>query len=256
MRATTYGLGRVLDRVFSWKPPRVLLGLGGTATLDGGAGMARAIGYRFLGEKAEELDGTPEHLLRLHAIQSPARSRTSLRIRCVALCDVANTLTGRCGSATVFGPQKGASPEEVRSVGRALERLARVIERDLGIDVGDLPGAGAAGGLGAGCRAFLGGRLVPGAREVMRLTGFDRTLEGIDLIVTGEGSFDEGNRKGKVVSEIITLAARRGIPVVLLCGQATWRPRHPRVEIWPLGPLTKADDFRKAGKRLVQQRFS
>lgn len=256
MRATTYGLGRVLARVFTWKPPSVLLGLGGTATLDGGAGMARALGYRFLGTKGEELDGSPEQLLRLRTIEGPARSQRAPRIRCVALCDVANELAGPRGSAAVFGPQKGASPAESDLAGRALERLGRIVEHDLGIAVARLPGAGAAGGLGAGCRAFLGGRLTNGTRQVMRLVGFDRSLEGVDLVVTGEGSYDEGSRKGKVVSEMIALAVRRKIPVVLLCGRATLRPGDPGVRIMPLGVHVGNGDLQNAGKCLVQQRFS
>jgi glycerate kinase len=221
METSTYGVGLVVSEVLSWRPPAILVGLGGSATVDCGLGAARALGYRFISECGGELDGRGSDLGRLARIQRPAKaSAPGPSVKVIALCDVRNSLVGPDGAAETFAAQKGASSDEIGRLVSGLERVAEVIESDLGIRVADVRGGGAAGGLGAGLHAFVGAELVEGASEVMRLTGLNtRKLTGVDLVVTGEGSYDRGSRAGKVVHEVSAFCQSLGIPIVVVCGQ-------------------------------------
>ena len=145
-------------------------------------------------------------------------------------CDVDNPLVGPEGAAAVYGPQKGASPADVALLDRALRRLADVLRRDLGLDVATVPGAGAAGGLGAGLIAFLGATLRPGIDVVMGATRFEERLRGAGLVISGEGKLDEQSMHGKVPAGVLRAGSRLGVPVVLICGQVTVRPAGVRCE--------------------------
>jgi glycerate kinase len=217
-RTSTFGFGQLLDAVRRTGVSEVIAGIGGSATNDGGAGMAQALGYRLLDAAGHDLARGGAALAKLDRID-PSRvdpGWTSVKVK--VACDVTNPLTGRLGASAVYGPQKGADEAMVRRLDAVLERLAAVIERDLGKRVGDVPGAGAAGGAGAGLIAFLGADLVPGAPLIVEASGFDQMLEGADLVITGEGRADSQTAYGKAPGEVAKRAQRATIPVLLLAG--------------------------------------
>jgi glycerate 2-kinase len=217
-RASTFGFGQLMEAARQPGVVHFILGIGGSATNDGGAGMAQALGYHLLDSGGNELPRGGAALARLARIDASGFRPWSPPVQVRVACDVTNPLTGPQGASAVYGPQKGADPEAVRELDAALERLADVIERDLGKRVKDLPGAGAAGGTGAGLVAFLGATLEPGAPLVVGATGFDHQLPGTDLVFTGEGRADEQTAYGKAPGEVAKRAAAAGIPVVLLAG--------------------------------------
>jgi glycerate kinase len=219
MRATTRGTGELILAAAEEGADSVLVCIGGSATNDGGAGMAQALGVRLLDEQGADILSGGEGLLRLARIDATPLHPLVRSLRVVVATDVDNPLTGPLGASAVYGPQKGASPENVAVLDRALAHYAAVIHRDLGIDVRDVPGAGAAGGLGAGLIVFLGARLRPGAEVVMEAVGLERRLERADLVVTGEGTFDEQSLRGKAPGAVLTLARAHGVPAVVLCGR-------------------------------------
>jgi glycerate kinase len=253
MRTSTYGVGLVVREVLSWSPPAILVGLGGSATVDCGLGAARALGYRFISEGGGELDGTGGDLGRLARIQRPAQaSAPGSSAKIIALCDVRNSLVGPDGAAETFGAQKGASSEEIGRLVSGLERVAEIIESDLGIRVANVRGGGAAGGLGAGLHAFVGAELVEGAPEVMRLTGLNtKKLSGVDLVVTGEGSYDRGSRAGKVVHEVIACCQSSGVPIVVVCGQWDADMPPPSLKVIHSQGVISEIDLREIGSALA-----
>ncbi len=228
-RATTRGTGELL-RVACREAGEVLVCIGGSATNDGGAGMAQALGIRLLDGSGRELEPGGAALLRLAAIDASALDGNARRATFLVACDVDNPLTGPQGASAVYGPQKGATPEDVAMLDRALGHLADVIRSDLGLDVREMPGAGAAGGLGAGLVAFLGAELRPGVEVVMEAVGFADRLARADLVVTGEGRLDEQSLHGKVPDGVVRAARAAGTPAVILCGRAEVRPDGVRVE--------------------------
>lgn len=221
LRASTRGVGELLRSAAEHDAPSVVLGLGGSGTVDGGTGMARALGWSFLDRAGRELDDGGASLVDLVSVRPP--SSNPLAGRVVALADVANPLVGRSGAARVYGPQKGAGPEAVELLDEALGRLADVLEADLGLSVADLPGAGAAGGLGAGAVAFLGAELVPGAEWMIEQAGLRELVSSVDVLVTGEGRFDVQSGMGKLTGQVLDVARTAGLPVVLVCGEVEGR---------------------------------
>jgi glycerate kinase len=217
-RASTYGFGQLLEAVLEDGVSGVIAGIGGSATNDGGAGMAQALGYRLLDANGKELGRGGAALARLDRIDPSAFDHRWDSVRVKVASDVTNPLIGPRGASAVYGPQKGADAEAVRELDAALARLAAVIERDLGKRVADVPGAGAAGGLGAGLLAFLNASLVPGAPLVVEAAGLDAHLEGAGLVITGEGQVDEQTAYGKAPGEVARRAHSAGVPVVLLAG--------------------------------------
>jgi len=191
--------------------------------------MAQALGVRLLDERDEEIPDGGAGLLELSRIDLSSLDPAVRLTRVVVASDVDNPLTGPRGSASVFGPQKGASPEQVVLLDRALAHLAAVIERDLGVDVRDLPGAGAAGGLGAGLVAFLGARIRPGVEVVMGAVGFAERLDASDMALTGEGRVDGSSLSGKVVGAVLRAARERGKRAAVLCGEAALMPEGTQV---------------------------
>ncbi|MCO5166449.1 MAG: glycerate kinase [Planctomycetes bacterium] len=220
--ATSRGLGDLLLAVADAGLTEVIVGLGGTGTNDGGAGLAQALGARLLDADGRDLPPGGAALARLDRVEPGSRLtalRAALHVTCA--CDVLSPLTGPEGASLVFGPQKGASPEVARALDAALARWGEALRRDLGADVAGLPGAGAAGGLGAGLAALLGARLVSGADLVLDAVGFDARAAGADLVVTGEGSLDAQTRRAKAPLLALRRARALGRPVVALAGQVT-----------------------------------
>jgi glycerate kinase len=216
-RASTYGFGQLLEEVRKTGVSSVIAGIGGSATNDGGAGMAQALGYRLLDAAGRDLPRGGAALVHLDRIERP-RDLWWASVGVKVACDVDNPLTGPHGASAVYGPQKGADVQAVRELDAALARLAAVIERDLGKRVSDVPGAGAAGGAGAGMIAFLDAHLVPGASLVVEASGFDAKLQDADLVITGEGQADEQTAYGKAPGEVAKRAKKARIPVLLIAG--------------------------------------
>ena len=219
LRTTTLGTGEMIRAALDRGARRILLGIGGSATVDGGMGMASALGVRFLDARGRAVEPTGAGLWRVDRIDASGRDARIRKTEVVVACDVTNPLCGPRGAAAVFGPQKGATPAMVRILDAGLRNLARVIRRDLGADVLRLPGGASAGGLGAGLVAFLGARLAPGIRMVMEAAELPRRLRGADLAVTGEGSFDFQSACGKVVSGVAAEARKAGVPLLVLAGR-------------------------------------
>ncbi len=216
-RATTRGVGELIRAALDAGCRRLLLGIGGSATNDGGAGMAQALGFRLLDAAGEELPPGAAPLARLGRIERDADPRLSECTVEVAV-DVQNPLCGPRGATAVYGPQKGVRPEQVAELDAALRRLGEVIARDLGREVLELPGGGAAGGLGAGLAGFLGARLRPGFAIVADAVDLERHVQAADLVVSGEGRLDGQTPFGKTVAGLAAVAQRHGKPLVALVG--------------------------------------
>ncbi len=219
--ATTRGTGELISHALDMGYRDIIVAVGGSATNDGGTGMARALGARFLGKGGVEIPDGGAPLTELERIDLSHLDSRIREARIAVACDVANPLLGEKGASAVYGPQKGASPEEVRILEDALARLAQVTARDVVPGLEDRPGSGAAGGLGFGLMAFLGAKALPGARLVMELTGFYQMLEEADMVLTGEGKLDEQTGFGKTVVTVVEEAGKRDIPVVALAGMVT-----------------------------------
>ncbi len=215
---TTYGVGELVSEALDAGARRLIIGLGGSATNDGGAGMAVALGARLLNASGDEIPPGGIALARLDRVDASGLDPRLAGARVIGASDVTNPLCGPEGASHIYGPQKGASPEAVRELDAALENYARVIERDLGVAVRDVPGAGAAGGLGAGIIAFLGAEIRPGVDVVAEVVGLRERLDGADLVVTGEGRLDGQTRYGKTVAGVARLASAVGVPVIVVPG--------------------------------------
>jgi glycerate 2-kinase len=218
LEATSYGTGELIRAALDLGARELVLGIGGSATTDGGAGMASALGVRFLDQAGRSLPPGGAALLRLARIDTAGLDPRIRRVRVTVAADVDNPLVGPEGAAAVYGPQKGASPEDVLLLDSALRRYAGALRADLGLDLAGTPGAGAAGGLGAGAIAFLGATLRSGIDLVLELIGFDAAVTGADLIVTGEGKVDFQSLRGKAPFGVARAAAAHGVPVVVLAG--------------------------------------
>ncbi|HCP62318.1 MAG TPA: glycerate kinase [Actinobacteria bacterium] len=219
LRTATYGTGQLIEAAAASGLRRLLVCIGGSASNDGGAGMAQAVGVRLLDAQGRDLAPGGAALLELALIDLSGLDRRVAAMRVIVATDVDNPLTGPNGAAAVYGPQKGASPEDVALLDRALGHFAAVIHRDLGVDVRNEPGAGAAGGLGAGLIAFLGAHMRPGVEVVMEAVGLRKRLQGADVVVTGEGSFDEQSLRGKTPAGVLRAAEELRVPAIVVCGQ-------------------------------------
>jgi glycerate 2-kinase len=217
-RTTTRGTGELLLAAIDAGARRVILGIGGSATNDGGAGLAQALGYRLLDGQGGDLGPGGGALRRLDRIDPAGRDPRLQGVEIAVACDVDNPLCGPRGASAVYGPQKGADAGMVRELDQNLARLAAVIARDLGGAVADLPGAGAAGGLGAGLVAFAGGRLGRGIDLVVGAVRLADRLRGADLCLTGEGGLDGSSAFGKTAVGVARLARSLGCPTLALAG--------------------------------------
>ncbi len=218
LNATTYGLGEVILEALEAGYRRFILGIGGSATNDAGAGMAQALGVRLLDADGAELPPGGAALSRLVRIDVSGLDPRAVDAEFDVACDVNNPLTGPEGASAVYGPQKGATPEMIEQLDAALSNFAGVVRHDLGADVNDVPGSGAAGGLGGGIMAFLGGRLRPGVDIVLDTVDLASRLDGADLIITGEGCMDFQTVYNKAPIGVARLAGERNIPVIGVSG--------------------------------------
>ena len=214
---TTRGTGELILRALGEAPDRLIVGIGGSATNDAGAGMAQALGYRLL--DAEGCDVAPggAALSRLARIVRPGM-RPWDGVDIVVACDVTNPLTGPKGASRVYGPQKGATPSDVAELDAALAHFADIVYRDLGIGIQHMPGAGAAGGLGGGLVAFLGATIRRGVEIMAEASGLEAAVEGTDLVFTAEGRLDGQSVHGKTPVGVAHIAQRHGVPCVALAG--------------------------------------
>lgn len=217
-RTTTNGVGMLLRHAVENGCNELLLGLGGSCTNDGGCGCAAALGTRFFdadGNPFVPVGGTLGNIAR---IDNRETEKLLDGVTLTLMSDVDNPLCGVRGAAHVFGPQKGADAAMVERLDAGLAHLASVIERDLGARVADIPGAGAAGGMGAGCMAFLGARMRSGIEAVLDLVDFDAQIDSADLVITGEGRIDSQSVHGKVISGIAKRTQPRGVPLIAIVG--------------------------------------
>jgi glycerate kinase len=218
MQATTFGVGELLRVALDHGAQHIILGIGGSATSEGGTGLARALGARFLDAHGDELPGNAAALGRIRNIDLEQLDPRLVQTRIDVICDVDNPLLGEQGAASIFAPQKGASPAQVAEIEAGLDNLASLVERQLGRDIRELRGGGAAGGLGAGLVAFLQAELRPGAAVVLELTGYEAALDGASLVLTAEGQLDSQTARGKAPAEVARLADRHGIPCIAIAG--------------------------------------
>jgi glycerate kinase len=210
--ASTYGTGLMMLDAIRCGAKRIIIGIGGSATNDGGTGMARALGFRFLDEKGEELQNLPRDLDRLHRIEKPIGSFAEV----IVACDVTNPLLGPEGCTRVYGPQKGV--EDFAYFESRLERLAKIVERDLGVNPAEVPGAGAAGGLGFGLMAFCGAKLTSGFDLIADLIDLRCRVAAADFVITGEGRIDAQTLHGKGPMGVALMARELGKPVAAIAG--------------------------------------
>jgi len=228
MTASTFGTGQLLRAALDAGARHVVLAVGGSASTDGGAGMAQALGARLLGSTGQDVSPGGAGLADLASIDISALDRRLADTEVVVASDVDNPLVGARGAAAVYGPQKGASEQDVAVLDAALSHYAAVVARDLGLDVAHTPGAGAAGGTGAGALAFLDARLTSGIELVLDVIGFADALAGADLVITGEGSLDEQSLAGKAPVGVARAAAAAGVPVIALVGRLEVTPEQLR----------------------------
>lgn len=265
--ATTFGVGEQLLAAVHEGSDEIVVGLGGSASNDGGCGAAAACGVRFLDADGAEFVPVGSSLHRISRVDVTGLEPALARAQITAMCDVDNPLTGPEGASYVFGPQKGADLEAIALLDAGLAHLAEVIRGDLGVEVEHLAGAGAAGGMGAGLVAFLGAGLRNGIDVVLETAGFEDLLAGADAVVTGEGSFDSQSLRGKVIHGMAARARAAGVPVHVLAGRVAegLEPEYTHLgirsaqAITPPGiPLTeamaRADEFlRESAEALAEQ---
>src|SRR6266571_3115105 len=243
---TTYGVGELIRAALDRGSRRFIIGIGGSATNDGGAGMAQALGASLLTDEAREIARGGAALATLARISTEKIDPRIQECSVEVASDVNNPLCGPTGASAVYGPQKGATPEMVTELDAALAHYASIIERDLGLAVKDVPGAGAAGGLGAGLMTFLHATLRPGAQIVLEAVHLEERLRTADLVITAEGQIDAQTAYGKSVGAVAALAKRYGLPVVALAGslgenyQTVYTLGVDAVAVLPSGPMVLA----------------
>ncbi len=224
VRASTRGVGELIGAAMEAECSQVVVGLGGSATVDGGIGAANALGVRFLDDRDHEIQPIGESLSRIARVDMRSLDRRVRRLELIALCDVSNPFLGPNGAARVFGPQKGATPEQVERLEAGLENLVRVC-REAGLPCHpDATGAGAAGGLGFGLATFLGAELRPGAPFILDLLKFKERAARADLVITGEGRMDAQTASGKAAAAVAISAAELGKPVIAIVGSTDRAP--------------------------------
>lgn len=215
---TSFGTGEMIKDALKRGFTDISIAIGGSATNDGGMGCMRALGARFLDDKGEELSGRGEDLIRVSAIDVSGLDPRLSQVKLTVMCDVNNPLCGRDGAAYTFGKQKGGTPPVLDQLEKGMENYRNRIIEKFGINPDEIPGSGAAGGLGAALCVFLGGQLKSGIETVLDLINFDSRLEGVSLVVTGEGRADWQSCFGKVMQGIGQRCRKRGIAAVALTG--------------------------------------
>ena len=217
-RTTTYGVGQLMAAALDAGCKKLVVGLGGSATNDGGCGAAAALGAVFLDKNGTSFVPVGRTLKQVDHIDLRNLHPRLKEVPVIAMCDVDTPLCGPTGAAAVFGPQKGADPAMVARLDAGLQNLADVVRRDTGKEILDLPGAGAAGGMGGGMAALLGAQMQMGIETVLDTVGFNAMLDGAEMVFTGEGKLDTQSLRGKVVLGVAHRAQKAGVPVVAVVG--------------------------------------
>ena len=217
-KTTTFGVGELIIDAINSGAKKIILGLGGSATNDGGCGMASALGVKFKDEQDQEFIPTGGTLSQIYKIDMNNIYSKIKDVEFVSMCDVDNPLCGRLGASAVFAPQKGADEDMVKLLDEGLAHLAKIIKRDLHIEVKDIKGAGAAGGLGAGSIAFLQSKLTKGIDVVLDTINFDELVSKADIVFTGEGKFDSQSLHGKVIMGVANRSQKYKTPVIVVTG--------------------------------------
>lgn len=221
MITTTSGTGELIYDALEKGAKEIILGIGGSATNDGGMGMANALGYQFLDEHGKELVPIGQNLSKVKSIDDSNKHVRLKEVKIKVACDVTNHFYGLNGAAYIYAAQKGASENEIIVLNNGLHNLAEVIKSNYNIDLQKINGAGAAGGVGGGALTFLDGELISGINLIKELADFDTTIDGADWIITGEGQLDEQTLSGKTIDGVITSAKIKNIPVAALCGSVS-----------------------------------
>ena len=256
-KTTTYGVGQLMAHALSRGAKRLVLGLGGSATNDGGCGAAAALGAEFLDVKGRAVVPTGGTRTQIAQIRMGGLRETMAGAEVTVMCDIDNPLCGPAGAAAVFGPQKGADAAMVARMDAGLRHLAETLEKDVGMEVLTLAGGGSAGGFGAGAAAFFGGQLRMGIDVVLDITDFDRKCRGASLVITGEGHLDSQSLRGKTVVGVARRARALGVPAAALVGgcetalDAVYAegvsgvfPIHPALCTWPQAAARTEEDLR------------
>jgi glycerate kinase len=217
-KTTTFGVGELIIDAVNSGAKKIILGLGGSATNDGGCGMAAALGVKFKDEQDQEFIPTGGTLSQIYKIDMNNIYSKIKDVEFISMCDVDNPLCGRLGASAVFAPQKGADEDMVKLLDEGLAHLAKIIKRDLHIEVKDIKGAGAAGGLGAGSIAFLQSKLTKGIDVILDTIKFDELVSKADIVFTGEGKFDSQSLHGKVVMGVANRSQKYKTPVIVVTG--------------------------------------
>lgn len=221
MITTTYGTGELIKKAMDMGAKTILIGIGGSATNDGGAGMIQALGGKLLDENGKQISFGGGELSKIKKIDLSELDSRIKNIKFIAACDVQNPLTGETGAANVFGRQKGATEEMVKILDNNLKHYAELIRKDVKVDVENIPGAGAAGGLGAGLMAFLNAELRKGIDIVVEYSKLEEKIKGADFVITGEGSIDAQTRFGKTPYGVVSVAKKHGVPNITLAGNVS-----------------------------------
>ncbi len=243
---TTYGVGELILAALDYGSRHFIIGIGGSATNDGGAGMAQALGAALLSRHGTQIARGGAALATLAHISTTTMDPRLQECTVEVACDVTNPLCGPTGASAVYGPQKGATPEMVEELDSALAHYAQIIEQDLGMSVREIPGAGAAGGLGAGSMAFLHATLRPGAQIVFEAIHLEERIRTANLVITAEGQIDAQTAYGKSVGSVAEIAKRYGLPVLALAGslgdnyRVVYELGVDAVATLPSGPMTLA----------------
>ncbi|MDP2526466.1 glycerate kinase [Maribacter dokdonensis] len=221
METTTLGTGELIYDALEKGATEIILGIGGSATNDGGMGMANALGFRFLDEKGLELSPIGKHLSKVKTIDDSNKHHRLDGVKVKVACDVTNPFYGLQGAAYIYGAQKGASENEIIFLNQGLCNFAEIIKNRYEIDLQKVSGSGAAGGVGGGALVFLNGELISGNNLVKELADFDNAINGADWIITGEGQLDEQTLSGKTIDGVVKSAKSKNIPVAALCGSVS-----------------------------------
>jgi glycerate kinase len=258
LQASSFGTGELIKAALNKKVSRIFLCVGGSATIDGGAGLLQALGFRFLDKHKKELNNLPESLAELDTIDSSGINERIMHCRLSVLCDVENVLLGKEGAAEIFGPQKGASPADVKKLEASLSKLRDAILQQTGKNISRIKHGGAAGGVAAGLFALLNAELVNGIDQFLLLTGFDKVLEKADLLITGEGSIDDQTLQGKGAFGVAKKAKEKGIPVIGLAGKVPLETSKTLQQYFDVllsinhGPMELSEAIQQTDKNLVR----
>ncbi len=254
---STFGTGQLMRDAMERGCRKLIIGIGGSATNDGGTGMAKALGYRFLNNKGCEIESGGGSLKQLAHIDHSSVFSLLKETEIQTACDVTNPLTGKHGASAVYGPQKGASPGMVATLDQNLEHLAQIIKTDLQVDVLTLPGGGAAGGLGAGLVAFADAKLQAGFNIVKEQTGLEEAVQQADIILTGEGKMDHQTKQGKTPWGVAQLALKHNKPCIGIAGflgegyHELYKEGFTALFALPNGPLSLEESLAQAPQLLA-----